>query len=584
MNFFKKHFYNVCLYFVILITPFNLCTSQIVTDSIYNNALKKYVNTSILLDGKLTLSIGNDLSWGNTNAFNYSISSNLNTSLFGIKAPLNFSYSSGRTVYSYDLQTVKLPSFGRIGFSPQIGNHTFHLGYRQLQYSPYTLANYQFKGYGYEYDNEKYYLSAMYGDIKNANSVGNSNSLFFGPAFDRPAWSLKALRKKGKSSYGFIYFNTRDDKTSIPDYQNMFPRVSPKENAVISLVTDTRLSSSFFLTSEYAFSAFNTNADDPYLDIATQYTAYNHFELFTTRTTSVYASALKYALGYKDDRYQLSYNSELIGSNFRTLGSLLSRTNFVNNTVKVGTTFFDGAITSLVDVGNERMLSGFDPDSRPSRLILNTNLKYNVSDNVSISGKYSNFTTSEFQNRPSLTTPVDTVFVGQLKENIKLSSKIQTSENDFISISLGSSAGSLVDENLVSIRETRNYSFNSSYSQHTEKSNSQYNLNFFNTIDNNRSIKNLSLAYTLSKELENSQSYSVGGGVTYTYSSDITNILLNTLVSHQAVYAKKHNIRSSISLQAGRSSTLDKITPVFILSAKAEYTIGFRYEKTFQPF
>ncbi|MDP4256024.1 MAG: hypothetical protein Q8938_18595, partial [Bacteroidota bacterium] len=72
--------------------------------------------------------------------FSYLFAGNLTADLYGVSIPMNFSISEQDRSFSQP--------FNQFGISPHYKWITLHLGYRNISFSPYTLAGYTLLGAG----------------------------------------------------------------------------------------------------------------------------------------------------------------------------------------------------------------------------------------------------------------------------------------------------------------------------------------------------------------------------------------------------------------------------------------------------
>src|SRR5689334_20763279 len=103
--------------------------------------------------------------------FNYVISGTPVISFYGWQIP--FSIIIGKQQSSFT------QPFNQFGMSPSYKWITIHAGYRNLNFSPFTLAGYTFLGGGVELTPGKFRFAAMYGQFNKATSFDTAQSLYF---------------------------------------------------------------------------------------------------------------------------------------------------------------------------------------------------------------------------------------------------------------------------------------------------------------------------------------------------------------------------------------------------------------------
>src|SRR5690606_872052 len=73
----------------------------------------------------------------------YVLTGNVNVNMYGFSLPFTFTWSNQNFAYRQP--------FNIVGVSPTYKKFTFHAGYRNLSFSPYTLSGHSFLGGGVEY-------------------------------------------------------------------------------------------------------------------------------------------------------------------------------------------------------------------------------------------------------------------------------------------------------------------------------------------------------------------------------------------------------------------------------------------------
>ncbi len=187
-------------------------------------------NKNVQLKGSITLT--SDLnSIRGINArrppFGYSIAGNPVLSLYGIDLPFSFILSNyGRT--------FRQP-FNQFGVSPRYKTIQFHLGYRSMNWSKYSLGGHRFLGAGLDGRLGIFRLGFVKGRFLKSIPVDTSKKILgFNPAFSRNGWAAKIGIGNSKTYLDLIYFKAKDDLRSIPTS----PRetyLKPSENAVLGL-------------------------------------------------------------------------------------------------------------------------------------------------------------------------------------------------------------------------------------------------------------------------------------------------------------------------------------------------------------
>ena len=127
--------------------------------------------------------------------------------------------------------------FNQFGISPHYRWAKLHLGYNDLFFSPYTLANHRFRGVGLELNPGKLRFGAAYGRFRKPiaqeviNAVPDEDAYLLEepiPAFGRRAWSAKLGFGTERSFVDLILLRGEDRPESIDTVSDL--TFKPAEN------------------------------------------------------------------------------------------------------------------------------------------------------------------------------------------------------------------------------------------------------------------------------------------------------------------------------------------------------------------
>lgn len=190
---------------------------------------------------------------GNMDPFSFLISTQATASIYGVSIPFSLRYSGKDPSYTQP--------FNQFGMSPQYKWITAHAGYRNLTWSPFTLAGHTFLGGGVEMQPGKFRFGFVYGRFRD-----NTEPHVYGPD------TLRTFKRKGFSTrigYGtqhnyidFIFLKIQDDSTSL-EKTNPETRTPSAQNGVAGLNTRLRISPKLSLEAEAATSLYTTDLASP---------------------------------------------------------------------------------------------------------------------------------------------------------------------------------------------------------------------------------------------------------------------------------------------------------------------------------
>lgn len=352
--------------------------------------------------------------------FFWLINGNLNLSVYGIiNVPLSFIVSKT----NHSLGTNK-DLFHQFGISPNYKSITIHAGYRNMDFSRYTMSGITFLGGGIEYQpkNSMFAVKAFYGRFAAAKqyksvSTNDPGALNDQPVFER--WGYGTTISAGKKNHAVevTLFKAHDEKNSISVPDNL--DISPVENFVLGVRTKNRLTPQLSINLDYALSAYSTDTRQPEIEQETYSYSNNLGFLFTPRTSSQFNSAFNGNFEYDLKFATLGFSYKRIEPQYKSLGI-----SFINNDVSEFTTNF---ATSLFK--NKLSLSGnFGSQTNNldnnqlkdnKRIITSANAAYRAGKNLNFMASFANFSSSA---TPTQIHLVDSIKYTQSNQNYSLSS------------------------------------------------------------------------------------------------------------------------------------------------------------------
>ncbi|WP_103867293.1 hypothetical protein [Aquimarina sp. I32.4] len=320
----------------------------------------------------------------NREPFTYFLRGNLNISIYGFAIPISYSFTNQGDNLDYALPF----NFNRISLHPKYKWATAHIGNVAMTFSPYTLNGHQFTGGGVDLaPSGAFKISAMAGQLLKATPNDEDERTV--PAFQRMGYGLKTSFEKERFKVGIIGFYAKDNINSIDSVPEA-KGVLPKENLVISLNTQVKITKEFTLDVEYASTAITQDLRAPESDDgSTGLTA----SLFSNRASTEFYNALRTNLTYNIGRTNLGIGYERIDPGYETLGAYYFNNDFENITLNTASSFFKDKLTLAMNIGYQRDDLDNIKANATNRFVGAANVGYTVSDRLSFTGSYSNFQT-----------------------------------------------------------------------------------------------------------------------------------------------------------------------------------------------
>ncbi len=346
------------------------------------------------------------------------LSGNVNVSIADVyNVPLSFVYSN------QEFSTPNPFNFNRLSLSPSYKWITLHVGSANLSFSPYTLNNHQFDGFGLELaPNGPFKIAMMYGRFLKATEYDpeTPNALV---AYKRIGYGLNVSYKFEKVLLGLSAFKARDRENSL---QNAVPfelGVVPADNMVVSLNSEVSLWDKVQFQFEYAISSITENVR---LNEKRNRPGFFSF-LMDENVSTQYHQAFNASVNYPTGNGSLGLGYERVDPNYRTFGAYFFNNDLENITVNGNQTIFNNTLNVGVNVGLQRDNLDNTKVAEMKRLVSALNLSYTASEKLNLNGSYSNFQSFtnvrdqfDYINQANEFETLDTLNYRQISQNANL--------------------------------------------------------------------------------------------------------------------------------------------------------------------
>ena len=381
--------------------------------------IKKYKDASLFeVSGGLSVNtVLTALTEGeNTQPFSFVATGNLMFTIKGYKLPFSFTYSNWK--FSNTNPSFR---FNRFSFKPKIPKLGLNMiiGDGNMTFSPYTLNGFQFFGLGGERTFGKFRVQAMAGRFMLAVPEDSTNRVT--PSYRRLGAGLKVGYVNDKYKIGAAAFYASDDKTSIPLLQKESSQfIRPRENLAISVEGGFPIAEHLTWEGEFAASIVTENSASDDTEGMSQNPLVKLLKSsnVTSRVYPAMKSNINYIIG-QDGLIGLGY--ERVAPNYNTLGAYYFTNDFENVTVNAQ---HRGKVNVGLNTGMQYDNLNNKKGSSSGRMVLSTNLGFEIIENMNFTMNYSNFqsftfvrTGFELINRVTQFENIDTLNFSLLSQN-----------------------------------------------------------------------------------------------------------------------------------------------------------------------
>jgi len=334
--------------------------------------------------------------------FSYVLSGSPVLTLYGMTIPFYF-------VYSEQERSFRQP-FNQFGLSPRYKWITLHGGYRNITYSPYTLAGHTLLGAGVDLTPGIFRFGFMYGRLNRATAVDTTSGSYDPFQYTRRGYAAKIGVGKGNNFIDFSILKAKDDSTSVHYSEKVTSRVSPAENVVFG-VSGAFTYKSVFVEGDAGFSYYTTNLGSHIkIDSIPDILKGTLGNFVTINGSTEFYSAYNIAVGYRRNDLTLKVQYKRVDPDFKSMGSYFFNNDLENITIAPAFSLFKRKLHFAGSLGLQRDNLQNQKESTSKRVIGSTNLSANINDNLGVDFTYTNFSTKQ---QPGRVFVADTLLITQ---------------------------------------------------------------------------------------------------------------------------------------------------------------------------
>ena len=405
--------------------------------------------------------------------FSYIITGSPTVSIYNsFTIPITFTFSEQE-------RSVRQP-FNQFGMSPYYKWITVHAGYRNINYSQFTLAGHTFLGGGVDLTPGIFRFGFIYGRFNRATSVDTLSKALQPFTYTNWGYGVKMGLGKGGNFFDISVLKAKDDSTSVHPGPELKGTVTPAENLVVGINGQAKFLKHFTFSLEAATSLFTKNMSntaslpDSAKNVETKLLG----GFIHTNSTSEHYNAIQTGLGYQQKIFSLKFQYRRIDPNYKSMGAYFFNSDLENLTIAPSLNLLKNKLRLSGSIGLQHDNLNHQKQSTSKRTIGSANVSAEFTKHLGM-----DFSFSDYSNTQQVKTILlkDTFKIAQVSENFSLTPRyILATEKHVHALILS------VNYNLFTSLD------NSSNKQNDTKS-KNYFLNYQITIVS----KNLTLSTTL---------------------------------------------------------------------------------------
>ena len=293
------------------------------------------------------------------------------------------------------------PTYNAIGSSPRYKNWlTLHGGYRNLEFSPFTLAGHTMLGAGVELNPGLLRIGLMAGRFSKAVAYSETNPDQVA-AFRRMGYCAKVGIGTDRTYLDVILLHAVDDARSIRTDSAAW--LTPAENAVLGLSGRIRSSRKLTLELDAAGSAYtaDTRAEPlPATDTTDNQFRYGNYRngfgrLMTVNASTTIRTAVQASLNYRMTWADLRLRYKRVDPGYQSMGSYYQQADVERITVAPTIKLFKNRLQLRSSVGWQHDNLFNQKRTRTNRFIGSASLAYATDNNLTLDLTVSNYGTTQ---------------------------------------------------------------------------------------------------------------------------------------------------------------------------------------------
>jgi hypothetical protein len=504
--------------------------------------------------------------------FTYILSGAPVFSIYGFTVPVSFTISEQDRSFSQP--------FNQIGLSPEYKWIKLHGGYRNITFSPYTLAGHTVLGAGFELTPGKFQIGFMTGRLNRSTRIDTLSGYVRPESFSRYGTALKVGYGTTNKMFSISYLNAKDSKKGFKGNVDS-TQVKQEANAVLGGEFKYTFFSKLMLFADGAVSLYTKDLhSDLEIDLDSSRKGLETLKnTFNLNATSEYFLAYSGGIAYTDKIFSIKAGYKVVEPNFRSMGAYYFQNDLKNITLSPSLIVLKGKLRLNGSVGIQEDNVKKKKLSSTRRVISMANLGWDITDKFGLDANFTNFSANA---EPMVALVDQKYLLAQTNRNLSLTPRLILSNSASTQvIILSYNASALKDLNEASSHDNDIFTsmafLNYTLTLNAAALNLSAGLNY---VDNKMSMGNISnQGFNLGASksfLKNKLSLSTHNSYTLTELLDGTGSILNLGLYCSYTTGKNHrfNLRAN---SLNNTSNREQLDPIKYQEITGEigYTFSF---------
>ncbi|WEK21415.1 MAG: hypothetical protein P0Y49_09720 [Candidatus Pedobacter colombiensis] len=364
------------------------------------------------IQGTFGIGMGNYFSSGiapRARSFSYLFNGMPSLSVYGV----NFPFS---VVVSDQQRSFRQP-FNQYGMSPRYKWITLHAGWRNIEFSPFTLSGINFLGGGVELNPGKLRFGLIYGRFNKAIEEEIQPLAFAQtPAYKRMGYSVKLGAGTEANHFDFILVKAKDDSTSLKT-RPILSGISPAENVVVGIASRWTLFKRILLDLEASGSLYTRDLYADTIGSKGEFKKVNFLKgLMAINTSTQLLSAGQASIGYRGTGYSLKLQYRRVDPDYKSMGAYYFETDVENYTINGDVSILKNKIRLNGSLGFQHDNILKDKLATSNKNIGSLGISYNLI-RFGIDLRYSNYGLTQSR---GINPIIDTIRIARTNHNLSI--------------------------------------------------------------------------------------------------------------------------------------------------------------------
>lgn len=343
-------------------------------------------------------------------------SGNMDFQLYGWNMPFAFSLSNKSQQFSQP--------FNQFGVSPKYKWITLHAGYRNITYSPFTLAGYTMLGGGADLRPGKFRLGFMYGRLNKATVVDTLTQSLTPVAYTRKGLAARVGYGTDQNFFELSLLKAADDSGSLKVNKlkydsSILPNAFPSENAVAGISNRFTIAKKLVFESNAAVSVYTRDVNSSIPADSAGHTGIikSLNGMIRVNGSTDLSTAWNAAIAWKEKYYQLKIQYRRIDPNFKSMGAYFLNTDVENYTFAPSFHAFKNKLRFNGSIGFQNDNLDKNKKSTSKKVIGSANVGADITARLGVDLNYSNYSINQ---QPNTTLFADTLKITQTTYNLSV--------------------------------------------------------------------------------------------------------------------------------------------------------------------